>query len=271
MSPSPYSAPRGPWRLSALLVGLLAIQSAAGLFVPGLYRDPPWALAAWRGNDLVTLFVAVPLLTIGLRAAARGSVRGALVWFGMLAYSLYNAGYYLFGARLNALLPVYVLLFVLPVFAAIGALGRWDPEPALGDAARRAPNGWVVAYMAFTGGFLAVGWLGQWAGLVFGGMRPPAMGEEALSLILAMDLSFLVPGFLAGAALLRARRPWGYVLASVMNLKGATYTLVLAVGSAVAAARGIEGQAAQIPIWAAWTLAGAAAAAHLLRGAPGRR
>ncbi|MDP2401747.1 MAG: hypothetical protein Q8M66_07195, partial [Actinomycetota bacterium] len=69
-----------------------------------------------------------------------------------------------------------------------------------------------------------------------------------------------------GAVLLWRRHVWGYILAAVMIVKGATYTLVLTVTSTVAAIRGIEGTLEQIPIWGAWTLVGAVATALLYRG-----
>jgi hypothetical protein len=57
-------------------------------------------------------------------------------------------------------------------------------------------------------------------------------------------------------------------VAPIIVIQGAMYTLVLAVTSTVAAGRGLEGTAEQIPIWTAWTLLGAVAAWGLLRGAP---
>ncbi|MFU8891052.1 MAG: hypothetical protein ACNA76_05255, partial [Anaerosomatales bacterium] len=59
------------------------------------------------------------------------------------------------------------------------------------------------------------------------------------------------------------------VLGAIMNLKGATYTLVLTAGSTVGAVRGVEGAAEQLPVWGAWTLVGIAASVALLWGARG--
>ena len=51
--------------LSVIIATLMAVASASGLFTD-LYRDNATVTAAWRGNDLVTLFVAVPLLIAGM-------------------------------------------------------------------------------------------------------------------------------------------------------------------------------------------------------------
>jgi len=65
-----------------------------------------------------------------------------------------------------------------------------------------------------------------------------------------------VPWFLVGAVLLLKGNAWGFLVAPIILLKGATYTLVLTAGSTAAALRGVDGTLEQIPIWAAWTAIG---------------
>ena len=258
------ATPRAAFRLSAVIAALMAIASASGLFLHP-YRDAPWIRSAWFGNDLVTLLVAVPLLVWALSAVRRGSRAGQLVRWAMLGYSVYNYAFYLFGAKLNALFPLYVALFVLPAFALILSLGTADLREIASGFAGKTPVRLVSGYMLFTGLGLGVAWLGQWAAFVFAG-TVPSIGEDAFSLVAALDLSFMVPLFLLGGVLLWRRAPWGYVLGAIMTVKGATYTLVLTVSSLAGARSGVVGAAAQIPVWAAWTLLGAAAAALLFRG-----
>ena len=98
------------------------MQAALGVLYPGRYRDVEWIAATWWGNDWVTLGLAVPLLWFGASRAARGSTRGLLLWLGILAYSVYNYAYYLFGAALNVFFPLYlcaVLLSASGVFALL--------------------------------------------------------------------------------------------------------------------------------------------------------
>jgi hypothetical protein len=252
--------------LSLAIAFLMVVQAGGGLLLPGLYRDlEEWMLAAWFGNDLVTLFVAVPLLVGSVVLARQGSTRGELVWYGALGYAVYNYGFCLFGARLNAFFPLYALLFVAPVLALILLLGRLDAAAVAEEFRARVPLRWISGYMLLTGGGLGVAWLAQWAAFVFRGVEP-GIGEEPFALIAALDLSFVVPFFLLGGLLLWKRRPWGFVLAPIVIVKGATYTLVLTVSSSVAWMWGIEGAAGQVPVWGAWTVVGAAALVLLLRG-----
>ena len=63
------------YRLSTVIIVLAAIASAGGLFGTNLYRDNKLIKAAWQGNDFVTLFVVVPLITMSLVLFRRGSQR----------------------------------------------------------------------------------------------------------------------------------------------------------------------------------------------------
>ncbi len=58
--------------LSFFIAALAAIEAAGGLLLPGLYRDNLFVSSDWKGNDLVTLVIAVPILVVALVLAARG-------------------------------------------------------------------------------------------------------------------------------------------------------------------------------------------------------
>jgi hypothetical protein len=251
-------------RLSWLVVGLMAVQSGAGLLFPGMYRDAPWIRAAWFGNDIVTLAVAVPLLVAGLLLARRGSVRGRLVWYAGLGYGVYNYGYYAFGAQLNIAFPLYVAALVSAMWALALALGSEDVPAVARSFPTRTPVRGVASYMAFTGIGLAVAWIAQWAAYAFGG-TVPSIGVEPFRLVASMDLSLMVPIFCVGAVLLWRRHAWGFVLGAIAIIQGAAYTLGLTLSSVVGGLRSIAGAMEQAPVWAAWTLAGVAAAVALLR------
>ena len=253
-----------------MTAALMALASGIGLLVPTVYRDVAWIEAAWAGNDLVTLLVVVPAMVIGLLLWKRGSRLGELLVYSVFAYSIYGYAYYLFGAALNVLLPLYVSLVVVPLIGLAVALRRLDAEAVAGDFAERTPVRLVAGYMVFTGVGLGIAWLAQWAAYVFGGTEP-SVGAEPFKLVASLDLTLIVPFMVLGGVLLWRRRAWGYVLGAIYTIKGATYTLVLTAGSFVGSMRGVEGSAAQVPIWGVWTLVGAVAAFLLLRGVRGAR
>jgi hypothetical protein len=264
--PSTLRSGGAPYVLSALIAVFATIAAAGGLSIHGLYRDNIWIVSAWRGNDLVTLLVAVPLLVGALLSSRRGSVRAQLVWLGMLAYMLYGYAFYLFGAAFNRFFLVYVALFALSVWGLIVTVPRVDVVRIGGSFSRRTPARLIAAYMLLTGLGLGTAWIAMSLGFVVTGKVPAPVvaSDHPTGIVFALDLSLLVPGFILGGVWLWRRRPWGYVLAAIMNIKGATYTLALALGASVAARAGVPGAAAEVPLWAAFTAAGVLASVILL-------
>lgn len=248
-----------------ILAALMATQAGTGLAVSSLYRDAQlWMLAAWRGNDLVTLTVAAPGLAWAALRARRGSTRGGLLALGLLWFNLYNDVYYVFGASLNAAFPLYVALLVLGG-AALGSSLRAlpvDALPARFDADTPARSAGAV--LVVVGGLLAAVWLVQW-GVYLRTGRTPAIGLEPMRLIAAMDLSMIAPTLIAGGALLWRRRPWGFVLAHMGAVLGGAYALVLSASTAVGLRQGLPGMAAQLPGWIGLAAVMAATLVGLLR------
>jgi hypothetical protein len=255
------------WRLSWVVVFLMVLQAAMGLAFPQVYRDIAWIKATWFANDLVTLVVAAPMLAASLIFVRRGSSRAQLLWLGMLAFSVYNYAFYLTGASLNGFFPLFVAVEVISAIALILALAHVDAEEFATRFSQRTPVRSVAAYLGFTGVGLMVGWLAQWGAYIFAGAEPSA-GVEAFAVVAALDLTMVVPLALISSVLLWRRRPWGYVLAAISAIKGATYTLVLTVSSIYGASVGTQGAAAQIPVWGVWTACGLAVAAVLLLSLP---
>lgn len=250
-------------RLSWVIAAGMSVQAAGGLLFPGVYRDVAWIRTAWFGCDVVTLLLAVPLLAGGLLTAARGSRRGELLWYAALSYGLYNYAYLMLGAHLNTLFPLYVGLFVASVWTLILALSTADLTDLVAGFDARTRTRAVAIYMMLTGLGLGVAWLSQWGAYAFGG-AVPSIGEGPFKLVASLDLSIIVPSMIVGAVLLWRRRRWGYLLAAILNTKGAAYTAGLTVASVVGGLRNVPGTMEQAPIWGAWTVVGTTATLTLL-------
>ena len=138
--------PALPSRLAAIATFLAAAAALAGLVLTGLYVDAPnWAQQA-RGTDLATLFLAVPVLAIGLWMARRGSSAGRLAVVAGLLYLVYNYAIFAFAVAMNPLTVVHIAIFGLSLWSLLlagraavdGSRGRdRASQPARG---RRAPG-----------------------------------------------------------------------------------------------------------------------------------
>jgi hypothetical protein len=249
--------------LSVLITGLMVVQSVLGLLFQGAYRDVPWIKATWFGNDWVTLVVGVPLLIAALLLARQGSVRGLLLWLGMLGYSIYNYAFYLFGVALNTFFPLYIGTLILAVTALILVLSNIDVAEVAARFAPKTPVRIIGAYLIFVAVTFFVVWLGMWAAYAFAG-RPTPIEPEAWKLVAALDLTVMMPALGVGGLLLWRRNGWGYPIAAIAAIQGALYLLVLSVNAVVSIARGFEEAPGQLPIWGPLFFATSAAAVVLL-------
>lgn len=84
-----------------------------GLWVKSLYHDNAFVKSAWYANDLITLFVVVPLLIIAIYLSHKNSQRWLMLLMGLLGYMFYNFAFYLFGAVFNIFFLIYVVIVFL--------------------------------------------------------------------------------------------------------------------------------------------------------------
>ena len=111
--------PALPSRLAAVATLLAAAAALGGLVITGVYVDAPnWAQQA-RGTDLATLFLAAPVLAIGLWTARRGSSAGRLAVVAGLLYLVYNYAIFAFAVAMNPLTIVHIAIFGLSLWSLL--------------------------------------------------------------------------------------------------------------------------------------------------------
>jgi hypothetical protein len=251
--------------LSIIAALLATAASTAGLFT-ALYRDNTWVSSQLRGNDVVTLLIAVPMLLIGMYLAWRGSQRGLLVWLGGLWYIFYNYMFYLFGAAFNEFFLVYTAIFALSTLALIFTMIKLDASQIAGMFADRTPVRLISGYMLFWAVFLGGLWIAQSVSFIFTGQLPQSVIDAGgqTNVVFAIDLSIMIPTLILGAAWLWKRQPWGFIIAVIMNIKGATYAFALVMMGTFAQRAEVPGAMDLVPLWIFFTAASLAAAAVLL-------
>lgn len=252
--------------LSVLIAGFAAVASAGGQLIPGLYRDNTFVVSTWRGNDLVTLLVAVPLLVVSLLLSIRGSARAQLVWIGVLDYMLYNFGFYLFGSAFNLFFLVYAGLFAMSIWAIVYALVRLDIPALVSRFSPRTPVRSIAGFMLFVGLGLGTVYVLMWLGFATTAQVPSIVERTAhpTNVVFALDLSLVIPLLVVGGIWLWRRKPWGYVLSAVVNVKGVVYMLSLCAATLTAFLAGTIDRASEIGLWGAIGIGNLAALLVLL-------
>ncbi len=246
-----------PYIFSIIITILAALTSIGGLLLPDMYRDNPFVKTTWLGNDAVTLFIAVPLLVAALVYSARGSSKAQLIWMGMLDYMLYNYAFYLFGAAFNVFFLMYAALLALSIFALIFGLTTLDVNRISQQVRKEAPIKWIGGYFLFVASGLGLVYLIQSISFITTGNLPAivTMSGHPTNVVFALDLTLLIPWLFIGALWLMKRKPWGYAIAGILNVKGPLYTLVLAVNSILVVNAGIS-KTSELPLWGTLTVLG---------------
>jgi hypothetical protein len=192
-------------RLAGLAAVLAGIAAAAGLIAPGLYRDAPfWAQQA-RATDVTTLFLAVPILVIGLWTARRGSPVGRLAALAGVLYLIYNYAIFSFSVAINPLVAIYIAILSLAVWGFALTLSA-DPLPRLvAGLPRRTAAGVLIAVAVV----FALLWLSQIAAATFTGTIPVDLERAKLPTnpVYALDLAFFLPLCVVAAIGLLRRAP----------------------------------------------------------------
>ncbi|WP_092542082.1 hypothetical protein [Actinoplanes derwentensis] len=230
--------------MSGLVVVLNSAAAAAGLLVDGLYPDSAVAAAAFRGNDLAVVLVGMPALTLAVIGAMRGSLRAHLVWIGMLAYTIYNLAYYVFGAQFNDLFLLHVAAFISSVFAFGLALVSLDVTSVGERSAPRVPVRWISVLLVLPAAAIVVLYSVSSVRFAITGQQPSdvlPMPPERVHLAYALDLTLLVPAVTVAAVQLWRRTAWGYALGTAACLAVGVYQLNYIIQKTFVAGAGVAG------------------------------
>jgi hypothetical protein len=240
---------------------LLSVAAAAGLFFDAYDDETEFARNAYRGADLVSMSMAVPLLLGSCIAAMRGSVRGRLLWLGSIAYCVYQYAY-VFAYRWGELFPVHLLLFSLSSFTLVAALAQVhvaEVADSFDDGSPRRGTAWFLWVLA--GGLGLMEGMQMSVALVSG--ETPEIVEltgHVTSPVYILDLGFVVPLMVVAGLWLRRAMPWGFVAAPIMLLKGVMVGFGLLAANLVAT---VSNASTDGPLIALWALIGVGSAVAL--------
>jgi hypothetical protein len=104
-----------PYTLSILIAVFATIASAGGLLLPGLYRDNMFVTSAWMGNDVITLFLAVPILVMAMVYALSFLFMDGVILFStikLLDSKLVNRRRYIRWIYLSASLAILIVIVI---------------------------------------------------------------------------------------------------------------------------------------------------------------
>ena len=193
------------------------------IYGSGLYRNDSIAMVAQgKASDFITIIIGIPLLLISLYFTNKGSLRGKLMLTGTLGYFLYTYISYTFLWMYNPFFIVYVILMALSLYAFVMCFMSFDIEKMPSMFNKNLPVKLLGGFQLFIGFAIGMMWLGKIAPSIFGVETPVGLEHYTTLVIQGMDLGIIVPtAFLSGILLIK-RKPFGYLLSSVIITKGFT-------------------------------------------------
>ena len=207
----------------------------------GWYRyDTPIGALSFKAGDLITLFLAVPVLIVSFVLYRRGSLRGGLLLTGSLAYFLYTYISLGFGAAYNNLFLVYILIFSASLFGLILALTSFDVQALPAHFDEGLPHRGIGIFLIVSGVILSLIWLVL---SIIPALLQNKAAPEAYYYTTFMtgivDIGIVAPALLIAGVLILRRAPLGYLLASTMLVFTCILGPSLAAGGVIQIVEGV--------------------------------
>ncbi|MGM7681228.1 hypothetical protein ACSVDA_03640 [Cytobacillus sp. Hm23] len=190
----------------------------------GLYQYDSIAIASQAiAQDLVTIVVGIPLLIISLYMSRKGLIKGDILLTGTLGYFLYTYTSYSFLSMYNPFFLIYVLLMSAAFFAFTLAMTSFDLKKLSSSVFdNRFPTKFVGGFLLFIGVTVGLMWLGRIVPALIDNSIPIGLEHYNTLVIQALDLGFLVPISILSGYLVLRKNSFGYLLASIVTVKGIT-------------------------------------------------
>lgn len=193
------------------------------IYGKGLYKNDSISLASQAvSQDIVTLFLGVPLLLVSLHLARKGSLKGKLLLAGTLGYFLYAYVSYSFLSMYNSFFLIYVLLMSLSFFAFTMTMMSFDHQNMKSYFSSKLPVKFVGGFLIFVAAVVGLMWIGKIIPPLIRGAFPLELEHYNTLVIQALDLGFVVPTAILSGILLIKRSSFGYLLSSVIIIKEIT-------------------------------------------------
>lgn len=216
--------------LSVLLSITLTVVSVAGGFFPGTYeREVPSMAAQGAGQDLVDLFLVVPLLLISLYYTNKNSKVAAFLLGGTLAYIMYSFVIYSMGIHFNQFFLLYTATFGLSLYAFILYLNDMFKENIAGWF-ENPPRKAIGIYLIFVAVVFYALWLKSVIPAIINDTIPEDVSNYDLLVnpVHVLDMAFALPALIIGGILIMKGKDKGYLIAALSLVFMMILTIALA-------------------------------------------
>ena len=191
---------------SFLIAILMAVASAAGILYRTSVYPTEGLLRAFVSNDVVNLFIGLPILLSSMWLAWRGKLIGLLCWPGALFFVLYNYIAYVFAMPLNWAFLLHLVLAMLSVYTLTGLVTSIDGKVVHQRLGGTVPEKFAGGVLVGLGLLFLLRVIGVIVNALSSGVLP---AETELAVNISDFLT--TPAWIIGGILLWQRKEFGYV------------------------------------------------------------
>lgn len=193
------------------------------IYGKGIYQNDSLDIAKQAiAQDIVTIIIGIPLLILSLILIGKDLFKGRLLLTGTLGYFLYAYTSYSFLSMYNELFLIYVALMSLCFFAFTLSIMSFDFNTLKDHFKEQFPIKFISGFLFFIGFAIFMMWIGKIAPFLIDRTAPVGIAHYTTLTIQAMDLGIIVPVSILTGILLIKRNSFGYLLSSVIIIKGIT-------------------------------------------------
>ncbi len=205
--------------LTIILSISLAIVSYFGAFVSSTYdRDSLSMGVQGMGQDIVDLFIVVPLLILSLIYVRKAKINSYFIFSGILFYILYSFVIYGFGVHFNNLFLLYCLTLGTSLYTFIIMIVQLSKIDIQNIIFNKTPTKIISEYFfIIIAAMFYMLWLKDIVPAILHNSVPSEVGENNLQVnpVHVLDISIALPGLIITSVLLLKKQKLGFIFTPV--------------------------------------------------------
>jgi hypothetical protein len=205
--------------LSLPLAVLIIINSYCGLFVPGTYAMETFNRYVQAiGQDIVDLFLIVPLLLLTSLLAYKQNQASIMIWGGINVFIIYTYVIYCFDVHFNGLFLIYCFILGLSFYSFIYFLLTRTKSNSGIQFPVKIPVRTIGVSFIIIACLFYLTWLKEIVPAIAGGTMPKSLSDGGIftNPVHVLDLSIFLPALIITAILLLKERSFSLVLTPLM-------------------------------------------------------
>jgi hypothetical protein len=238
--------------LSGPLAILTVFVSYAGIFIESTYaKETAIYSAQGIGQDIVNLFIVVPILIIAAFFAFRKSKLGLLIWSGAISYLVYSYTIYCFGLHFNNLFVIYCMILGLSFYSLVYFVISSLQENVSDWFSEKISTKSTGIFLIIITVLFYIIWLSEIIPAIMTNVTPKSIIESGLLInpVHVLDLAICLPAlFITGIALIKKRKV-GFLLAPTLLIFCIFMSIAIAAMVLVMKLKGLESNLALFSVF----------------------